>query len=195
MINISDYYMYIRYLKKITLLRYMKTIKGLDFTGRIASKNSLVRGYEGCYPVDKIMRKLNIGENDAILDIGCGKGLFLYYASKFKFKRIDGIEYDKKLVEVALKNAALIADERIHIYHCDARKYKNYGNYNYFFLNNPFSTELMEVIVIELKRIYDLNYKRKITVIYQFPFNLSVFIKNGFKIEYASFPNSVLTYG
>lgn len=194
MLNLTDTLMYIRYYKKIVYLYYLNIGKGLDYTGRIESNSSSLRGYEGCYSIKRLLKKMNITDQDCILDIGCGKGLSLYYSSMFSFHRIDGIEYSKKLTHIAKQNARILKDSRLHIYNCDARNYKHYDKYNYFFINNPFSADIMEQVVLELIESYSIR-KRKIIVLYQFPFSIDVFKKHGFEILYEKFPDSVLTFG
>ena len=194
MINISDTLMYLQYYEKNAYLEFLKIYKELDYTGRIESHVSFLRGYEGCYPVKGLLKKMNITPRDRILDIGCGKGLFLYYSSKFDFGRIDGIEYSKKLTYIAKHNAMMLNDQRIHIYNCDARNFKHYDKYNYFFINNPFSTEIMEQVVFSIIQSYQVK-KRRIIVIYQFPFSIDVFKKNNFEVIFEKFPNSILTFG
>lgn len=194
MIDISDVAMYIKYYKKNLYLSFLKKYKKLDYTGRIENKNPELRGYEGCYPIKRVLQRLKPTKNDRILDIGCGKGLFLYYASKFKFDRIDGIDLSLELTNIAIDNIAKIKDKRIDIIHCDARDFKQYDNYNYFFINNPFTSEITEYVIKEICNSYKRN-KRRITVIYQFPFNKSIFINNGFEIIYEKFPNCVLKFG
>lgn len=194
MIHIPDILMYLQYYKKSAYLELLKICKGLDYTGRIESHISSLRGYEGCYPIKGLLKKINITSEDRFLDIGCGKGLSLYYSSKFDFKRIDGIEYSKKLTHIAKCNARILNDRRIHIYNCDARNFKHYEQYNYFFINNPFSAEIMEQVVAAIINSYSVS-KRTIVVIYQFPFSIEVLKKHGFKILYEKKPNSILTFG
>lgn len=193
MINILDAMMYLRYYKKIVYLELLKAVKGLDYTGRIESHDASLRGYEGCYPIKGLLNKLHITRRDRILDIGCGKGLSLYYFTMFNFNKIDGIEYSSQLTQVAKQNARLLNDSRIHILNCDARDFNHYEKYNYFFINNPFSEEIMEQVVLAILKSFSVN-KRRIIVLYQFPFSLGVFKKHGFKIRYNKFPNSILTY-
>lgn len=193
MINISDTLMYLQYYKKTAYLEFLKVFKGLDYTGRIESHISSLRGYEGCYPIKGLLKKMNIRSSDRILDIGCGKGLSLYYSSMFDFERIDGIECSTKLTHIAKQNAKILKDSRIHIYNCDARNFKHYDQYNYFFINNPFSAEIMEQVVLLIKNSYSVR-RRRIIVFYQFPFSIDEFTKHGFKIIYESFPNSILTF-
>lgn len=193
MIDFYDTLMYLQYYTKTVYLEGVKVCKGLDYTGRIESNNSSFRGYEGCYPIKQILNKMNISYNDRFLDIGCGKGLSLYYSSIFNFERIDGIEYSSRLTRIAKQNAKVLKDNRIHIYNCDARDFKHYDKYNYFFINNPFSAEIMEQVVCAIIKNYSVN-TRKITVIYQFPYSINVFTKHNFEIIYHQFPNTILTF-
>ena len=45
-----------------------------------------------------------ITHDDAIIDIGCGKGKMIYFFSKFPFGRIDGLEYSRDVADIAEKN-------------------------------------------------------------------------------------------
>ena len=191
MIDISDTIMYLNYYKKILYLLFLKKLKKLDYTGRIEDDNPELRGYEGCYPIYRVLRRVEPTKYDSILDIGCGKGLFLYYASKFEFNRIDGIEYSAELADIALKNAVKINDKRINVINCDARDFQQYDNYNYFFINNPFSAAITERLVGKICNSYQKK-RRKITIIYQFPFHKNIFISNGFVEAYEKYPNCVL---
>lgn len=193
MLDLTDSLMYLRYFKKVAYLAALKAFTGLDFTGRTENVEAGLNGYEGCYPLNALLRNLKITEVDSIIDIGCGKGLFLYYALRFQFGRIDGLEYSEELVHTAKRNAGLMSDHRLHIYHQDAREYSDYDRYNYFFINNPFDAEIMESVIRKLKKSY-LSNKRKITVIYQFPFRLDLFCAHGFSIVYNKFPDAILTF-
>lgn len=192
MIDIIDTTMYLRYYKKQVYLMLLKYFTGLDFTGRVENSNKKLRGYEGCYPVGNVLRKINITDADSVLDIGCGKGLFLYYATKYKFKRIDGIEYSEDLVKRAKTNSTIIGDDRIHIYHADARSFSHFGDYNCYFINNPFDAEILEQVLKAILHSHN-NDNETITVIYQFPFNRDTFDKCGFKVVYDRYPNLMLT--
>lgn len=193
MLDFSDSIMYLRYYKKKAYLNILFLGKGLDYTGRIESHNSSFRGYEGCYPINLLLKRFHISNRDNYLDIGCGKGLSMYYASKFGFDRIDGLDYSRHLTHIATQNAKILNDKRFHIYNCDARYFEHYDEYNFFFINNPFSAEIMEQVVCSLIKSY-YNKKRRIVVLYQFPFSINVFTKHGFRIIYDKMPNSILTF-
>ena len=192
MINLTNGKMYLHYFSKVVYLKILKQRRGLDFTGRINSKNANKNGYEGCYSPEMILNDIGISEKDSILDVGCGKGLFLYYATKYNFCRIDGIEYNDALVAIARRNVKIMNDKRIRIYHTDAREFRLYGRYNYFFVNNPFGKDEMETFVGLLVDSFK-RHKNRLTVIYQFPFRRDIFERYGFVEKYYKFPNLVLT--
>lgn len=185
--------MYVRYLRKTIFLWLLKVVKRLDYTGRIPDKDEQLRGYEGCYPIRNVMDKLPITNQDAILDIGCGKGLFLYYALKYSFSMIDGIERSPVYAKIAKRNANIIGDGRMHIHNVDAREFNGFENYTYYFFNNPFGAELMMQIAAIIKESA-LACRKKITVIYQFPFSKAAFVKIGFTCVYEKFPNALLIF-
>lgn len=189
---LSDGVLYIKYYLKTVKLKRLFKKKGLDFTGRIEDANKDLRGYEGCYNINGILRKLDINSKDKILDIGCGKGLFLWYASKFDFGVIDGLEYSQEFYDIAKTNLAIMNNPKITVYHDDARSFASYDQYNYFFLNNPFSASIMREV---LEKILDSkkSNNRPIVIIYQFPFSKDLFLEKGFEIKYEKFPNIVLT--
>ena len=189
---LSDGILYVKYYFKIFKLKQLLKRKGLDFTGRIEDANKELRGYEGCYSINGILKKLDINSKDKVLDIGCGKGLFLWYASKFDFEAIDGLEYSQELYNIAKTNVEIIKNPKINVYHEDARTFASYDQYNYFFLNNPFSSSIMQEVlekILDSKKVND----RPIIIIYQFPFSKNLFLEKGFAIKYEKFPNIILT--
>lgn len=52
----------------------------------------------------KTLKRMDISESDSIIDMGCGKGLAMYYMSKFPFGKIAGIELSESLLKMAKKN-------------------------------------------------------------------------------------------
>ena len=190
MINKSDVWMYCRYIFKNVNLFFIQMFTGVDFRGRYEEVHKQFRGYEGCYRLDNVMKQLELNDNDTILDVGCGKGLFLYYARKYNFETICGIDYSENLIKIANDNIKKINDKRISVECCDARLYQEYHKYNYFFFCNPFSEFIMEDVVKKICESRKSN-SRKISVIYQFPFSKNVFEKFGFMIKFEKYPNVI----
>ena len=81
--------------------------------------------------------------NDCFIDIGCGKGGGLRYAMGYSFGRIAGIEIERPLYDIACNNfKKLQAMNRVELYNEDATTFQKYSEFNYFFLFNPFPTEI-----------------------------------------------------
>lgn len=52
----------------------------------------------------KFLRNEHITPDDAIIDVGCGKGRMVYFFSKFPFGQVAGLEYSQEVYETAKEN-------------------------------------------------------------------------------------------
>lgn len=86
------------------LQRLVDKIKGVDFvseteTGRhenhvrYAASTPLV-----IHVLNSYFSSRKIGEKDAIIDVGCGKGRMLAFFARYPFGKVGGIEYNEGLV-------------------------------------------------------------------------------------------------
>ncbi len=187
---------FFKYKIKVIKLRMLKKIYKLDFEGYYSAKtlnleNEDVTGYEPCYNFKRLLKKCDIKNVDTFLDIGSGKGCALYYAKKFPFKKIDGIEISSYLANVSRENVKLLKDKRMSIYNEDARKFSKYENYNYFYMYNPCKEVACDLILNNVMKSYEKN-KRTITIIYQTPKYKKLFINEGFKEIYSNKYESIM---
>ena len=129
-----------RYIRGIIfLLKYifLEKPRGLDFSLRQRSHGILSKGNHG-YALtqekafDDIMKHINITKQDKFIDIGCGKGGTLLYASKYPFKRIAGIEIEESLYKIAKKNFEILDMASVEIYNDNAVSFADYMGYNVF---------------------------------------------------------------
>lgn len=112
-----------------------------------------------------------------LLDIGCGKGVVLRTASNYPFEKIAGIEIDERLAAIAVKNFQILGlEDRIKCQQADAAEFEGYGDYNVFFLFNPFSDSVMEKVVDKLTEI---SKKNSLTIIYHNPVYIEIFEQKG----------------
>lgn len=128
--------------------------------------------------------KGKITHDDAIIDAGCGKGMMLYFFSKFPFEKVRGLEYSHVLAETARDNLRKIHKKGggIEIVEGDAATYQDYDEFNYIFLYNPFTELIMKPFLANLKA----SVKRKprtIHFIYHNPVCHDLFISEGTKLE------------
>lgn len=132
----------------------LERMHGLDFTMRdltlIKESGGRLHGYSKTDEshAKMIFDSLDICPERRILDIGCGKGAFLKEAAKYPFGKIAGIEIDERLVRIAKKNFwKLKLSDRVKVYGTDALKFQHYGNFNIFYLFNPFEKNFMENVI------------------------------------------------
>lgn len=111
-----------------------------------------------------IRRHLQDGKGHAVLDIGCGKGLVLHFFSGMRFDKVAGIEYDGRLCDLARKNLEQ-APEKIEIYQMDAASFSLYGDYDTFYLYNPFDEAIMDKCIDQILRSLE-SRPRKLTLFY-----------------------------
>lgn len=99
--------------------------RGIDFSMRQKSRGIKTKGNHG-YALtqkrafDNIMNRLSITEDDNFIDIGCGKGGVLQYASNYPFERIAGIEIEDNLYNIAVRNFQRLRMPQIEIFHDNA---------------------------------------------------------------------------
>ena len=115
--------------------------------------------------LERILRDLDITSDDAIIDIGSGKGGALFTFSKYPFGRIAGCEISAELIETARKNLAVMKVDNVELIMRDAVEFRELDDFNYIYFFNPFPgtvmREVIDNIVASLQR-----RPRRVTIIY-----------------------------
>jgi 16S rRNA G966 N2-methylase RsmD len=144
---------YLRYAEYFLTWLFLEKPRGLDFSMRAKAAGITAQGNHGYALTSRkaltnILRRIPISEQDSFLDIGCGKAGVVCYASDFPFGKIAGIEVESWLVDIARKNVKILnLDKRANIIHEDALKFNGYGEYNVFFLFNPFDLDIYAMVL------------------------------------------------
>ncbi len=103
-----------------------------------------------------------------LLDIGCGKGRAVAVAATHSFRKIIGVEYDKKLVLLAQKNILKMrckALDKVEIHCQDATSYDISPDINVIYMFNPFTGDTLKKVVENIHESYK-SKPRKIHIIY-----------------------------
>lgn len=157
--------------------------RGLDFTMRDTSllkkSGGLYHGYSKTEEkhLQKIFSSLTFVGRERLLDIGCGKGCVLRVASDYPFEKVTGIEIDGRLTAIATNNFRILGMEnRVQCFQVNAAEFEGYGDYNIFFLFNPFSGTVMKEVV---DKLLEVSEKNPITVIYHNPVYMELFEQKG----------------
>jgi SAM-dependent methyltransferase len=153
-------------MKKMNLYKFLRwfyyflynvadNIRGVDFSALESSMIDSTHGIHYTPSVSKgvkiILRKLNITENDSIIDIGCGKGKAIYIFSKFPFKKNDGVEISDELVNIAKNNNLKLKIDNSDIFCSNAIEFEKYEDYNFFYIFNSLPPVLFEKVFFKIK--------------------------------------------
>ena len=173
------------YFPSLIPLKVYDILHGTDFAGIGRSGNKDDRFEYMPTPVFSfpslrryIQKNMNGGRGHSVLDIGCGKGLVLRFFGSMQFDAVAGIEYEKKLCLQARKNLKS-AFCKIKVYHADASDFSMYGDYDTFYLYNPFDKKILEKCADRIVAALELR-PRKLTVFYCNPVYADVLKKKGF---------------
>lgn len=130
----------------------LERLRGLDFSMLYvdqARKDS--EDYHGYCMTDAgdVKRILKAAPIDvskaAFLDVGCGKGMCIKCAAEVGYKRADGLDLDRHLLEIARRNM-----ERLKIpANCicaNAADFEGYADYDVFYFYNPFGRRVFRQV-------------------------------------------------
>jgi hypothetical protein len=129
--------------------------------------------YDTC-PWSTLRRSMHLAslraEGFTFVDVGCGKGKVLLSAMVLPFKRIVGVEYSGYLSRVAEQNIASVRSLRrrcssVEIICTDAAKYPIPDEPTIFFFANPFTYEVMEIVLGNIVNSY-ANTSRPIYLLF-----------------------------
>lgn len=126
------------------------------------------------------IQRIGVTKQDRILDIGCGKGSAMRVFCDYPFQVVGGLEISTQLSQTCVKNFLKLAKTQIEVYNCDAARFEGYGNFNFFYLYNPFPTE--EILISVVDAICAQN-TGDIVVLYNNPMSVEVFYERGFYFD------------
>ncbi len=131
----------------------------------------------------QLVSVLNLSQEDSFLDIGCGKGLVLYYFAKKTHCKLAGIEKFEPLVQLAKQNFRTLGlADRIQVITIDAKDFLNYADYNVFFMFNPFKQDVAQRVMECIVKSLSIN-PRKIRIISVQPFFNQIIEGFGFQVD------------
>lgn len=140
------------------LLNYLifELPRGLNISPRSKSKGITLHGNHGyaltsCAALKNMLNGIDF-KNQNFLDIGSGKGGVIIYSRQLGCINSAGIEYEKTLHDIAVKNIGKLKLSSTCIsYNLDARNFKGYANFDILFMFNPFDDDIYEEVIKEIK--------------------------------------------
>lgn len=165
-----------KHIRKKNLKQFLLTYSLQD--GKMQKKSDIrYNPYEGTnlLIIDQLVVSGEIEREDSILDIGCGAGIFLIYLASKGFKNLYGVEIDRNLYELCLKNIRNFEDRyaggkpQIRVVHDNGVEYDIDDSINCFYLFNTFyDKETYMAWLNNVKRSLDRRF-RKIKIIILYP--------------------------
>lgn len=145
---------------------YVKN-EGYDKLGLNPNESSVFQATRDIKYLAKILDGLRINSEDAILDLGCGKGYLMKIFSTYPFRKVGGVEISEKLSKIAEENLRKEKITNYEIFNENAATFEKYDDYNYVYMFNPFPSVVMNAVITNLKRMNITD--KKITIIYHHP--------------------------
>ena len=108
-----------------------------------------------------------IGENDVVLDYGCGKGRVGFFLSQQTKTSTVGIEYDELIYLGALKNQRS-AGSKAEFVLTRAEEYEVPSKVNRCYFFNPFSVEILHKVMARILESY-YDSPREVFLLFYYP--------------------------
>lgn len=127
---------------------------------------------------------------DTLVDYGCGLGRVLFYCNQRFGCKVTGVEYDKDVYDRLCENAEYYyvrfknQERKFSLLHMTAEEYAIEATDNFFYMFNPFSKEIMEIILDKIMASYNKANRRIVIVLYYCTYDqMTLMRKYPFKLE------------
>ncbi|MES2936335.1 MAG: class I SAM-dependent methyltransferase [Pseudomonadota bacterium] len=133
-------------------------------SGGLVAIESLVAQWNGCHDYfpssirafNRVLRDLQVREDDVFVDYGCGMGRALVLAARAPFGALVGFDVSEQLLAVARENLRRAVPtarrERIAVLHCDARAFRLPEAATVLYFYNPFHGEILAAVFADIAR-------------------------------------------
>lgn len=146
-----------RGIKYLLSYLFLELPRGIDFSLRGKTKGITLQGSHGYALTSKKALSNMLADlplsHMSFLDIGSGKGGVIVYASQLGCALSAGIEFEKELHETAVRNINILnMEDRCSSYNMDARYFVSYGDFDIYFMFNPFDDDIYEDVIAAIVR-------------------------------------------
>lgn len=110
----------------------------------------------------RLLRRLDLGPGDVLLDLGCGAGRVACLAARRPLGRVIGVELDGAMVEIAARNARALRGRRcpLEIVNVDATRFEVPDDVTCVYMYNPFAGEVLDAVLRQILRSADRRPRR-----------------------------------
>ena len=138
----------------------------------------------------EILRTLDLGPDDKLVDLGCGKGRVVVMAAQTRVGRVAGVEQDETFLDIARQNLARhpALAAKVELFHGLAQGY-DFDDTTVVFLFNPFGARTMQD-VLELLRQSLQRRPRPLRLVYVNPVHEQVLRETAWLANTATWPTA-----
>jgi 16S rRNA G966 N2-methylase RsmD len=135
---------------------FLELPRGLNISPRSKTTGITLQGNHGYALTSRAALKNMLNgihlQNQSFLDVGSGKGGVIIYSHELGCVNSAGIEYEKSLHDIAVKNIEkLKLSSYCTSYNIDARNFKSYADFDILFMFNPFDDDIYESVIKEIR--------------------------------------------
>jgi len=124
-----------------------------------------------------VIKSLPVTADDAVIDLGCGKGGALITFSRFPFRAIHGVDVSEKLLSIAARNLEKLKRTNVTLSHSNAADFVDLDDYTVVYMFNPFLENVMKKVISNINHSTK-NRPRDVTIIYKNPVCHDVIVNN-----------------
>jgi SAM-dependent methyltransferase len=128
------------------------------------------------------LRRLRLGPDDVVADLGAGKGAALLVAAEFPVRRLTGVELVEELADVARRNVDANRDrmraQDVEVVNSDVLCWPIPDDLTVVYLYSPFFGDLFGHIMEHLFEAHD-SAPRPLRLVYNYPFEHNRLIATG----------------
>ena len=119
--------------------------------------------------LERLVKYSRIGEDDVVLDYGCGKGRVEFFLSQQTKAQTIGVEYDQRIYKSAMENKkTAMARAKTRFALAKAETYVVPAEVNRCYFFNPFSVEILHKVLARVLESYYEN-PREVLLFFYYP--------------------------
>ncbi len=127
--------------------------------------------------IRKVLDRLELGHDDVVVDIGCGKGRVVCLAALNDVKKVVGVDLSGEFCDAARANARNMRGRRapIEVHNVPAQEF-DYSGTTAVFLFNPFGATTLDEVLNKI--VSDVKDRSRLRIAYANPAHDDVFTRH-----------------
>lgn len=135
--------------------------------------------------LEEMLKNGLLGEDDVLVDYGCGKGRLGFFLHNQTGCRVIGLDHSRRMIKKANKNLENYGrSDNIRFIHTKAEEYLPSKDANRFYFFNPFSSRIFAKVLTRIQESYDNNPREIIVFFYYSTIEYKLYLKTEPRLEF-----------